>query len=196
MRKVRTLFHMEIVSPIPPRSRVPNARVGLLMTGLIVAAIALLGMRGIDWFLLKQSLRHRFPRVSWITTEELAGWLSDRQRKPPVLLDVRTEAEWNVSHLPGAHRVDPSADVAGATAGISKETPIVTYCAIGYRSGDLATRLGAAGFVHVQNLEGSIFEWANENRPLVRQGEPVALVHPYNKMWGRLLRDDVRAPLP
>ncbi len=69
---------MEIVSPIPPRdSRVPNARLGLLMTGLIVAAVALLGMRSIDWFLLKQSLRHRFPKVEWITTAQLADWLAD-----------------------------------------------------------------------------------------------------------------------
>ena len=187
---------MEIVSPIPPRgSRVPNARLGLLMTGLIVAALALLGMRSIDWFLLKQSLRHRFPKVEWITTAQLADWLADKQRQPPVLLDVRTEDEWNVSHLPGARRVEPNASSEKATAGMPKETPIVTYCAVGYRSGALATKLRAAGFTSVRNLEGSIFQWANEHRPLVREDEPVTIVHPYSSLWGRLLIDDARAPL-
>lgn len=187
---------MEIVSPIPPRgSRVPNARLGLLMTGLIVAALALLGMRGIDWFLLKQSLRHRFPKVEWITTAQLADWLADKQRQPPILLDVRTEEEWNVSHLPGARRVEPNASIEKAAAEIPKETPIVTYCAVGYRSGTLATKLRAAGFTSVRNLEGSIFQWANEHRPLVREDKPVTTVHPYSSLWGRLLTDDARAPL-
>ena len=187
---------MEIVSPIPTRSsRVPNARVGLLMTGLIIAALALLGMRSIDWFLLKQSLRHRFPKVEWITTAQLADWLADKQRQPPVLLDARTEEEWNVSHLPGARRVDPNTPIEKVIWGMLKETPIVTYCAVGYRSGALATKLRAAGFTSVRNLDGSIFQWANEHRPLVRQDKPVTTVHPYSTLWGRLLTDDARAPL-
>jgi rhodanese-related sulfurtransferase len=185
---------MEILSPIPRRgARVPNARLGLLMTGVIVAAVALLGMRSIEWFLLKKSLRHRFPKVEWISTQELADWLADQKRPPPVLLDVRTAEEWEVSRLPGARRVDPKADVESVTAGLAKDTPIVTYCAVGYRSGEMADRLRAAGFSHVRNLEGSIFQWANEHRPLVREGQPVTTVHPYDGLWGRLLSDDVRA---
>ncbi len=186
---------MEILSPIPSAGpHVPNARLGFLMTGLIVAGIALLAMRNVDWFLLKKSLRHRFPKVEWITTQQLSDWLADKHREKPVLLDVRTEAEWNVSHLRDARRVDPSAPTENASEGISKDAPIVTYCAVGYRSGDLATRLREAGFTHVQNLEGSIFQWGNEHRPLVRDDKPVSSVHPYNKFWGRLLTDDVRAP--
>ena len=187
---------MEIVSPLPPRgSRVPNARLGLLMTGLIVAALALLGMRSIDWFLLKQSLRHSFPKVEWITTAQLADWLADKQRQPPLLLDVRTEEEWNVSHLSGARRVEPNASIEEATAGMPRGIPIVTYCAVGYRSAALATKMHEAGFRNVRNLEGSIFQWANEHRPLVRDDKPVTAVHPYSSLWGRLLTDDVRAPL-
>ena len=187
---------MELVSPIPRRGpRVPNARVGLLMTGLIVAAVALLGARSIEWFILKQSLRHRFPKVTWIATTQLADWLANKNRQPPVLLDVRTEEEWNVSHLPGARRVDPKASVEEVTSGMPKETPIVTYCAVGYRSGELATKLREAGFASVWNLEGSIFQWANERRPLVREDQPVTTVHPYSSLWGRLLTDEARAPL-
>lgn len=85
------------------------------MTGLIVAALALFGMRSIDWFLVKQSLRQRFPKVEWITTAQLADWLADKQRQPPVLLDVRTEDEWNVSRLPGARRVEANASTEKAT---------------------------------------------------------------------------------
>lgn len=187
---------MEIVSPISSRgSRIPNARLGLLMTGIIIAGLALLGMRSIDWFLLKKSLRHRFPHVGWISTSELAEWMADKQRPAPLLLDVRTPEEWEVSHLQGARRVDPNASAEQVANGVPKETPIVTYCAVGYRSGEMAKKLRAAGFTKVRNLEGSIFEWANEHRPLVRGEKPVTVVHPYNKLWGRLLADDVRSPL-
>ncbi len=183
---------MEIVNPTR-KSRFPNVRLGLVITGFIIAAVALLGMRSVDWFLLKKSLRHKFTKIEWISTNELADWLANKRRPTPVLLDVRTPDEWNVSHLPGARRVDPNAAAENVAAGLSKETPIVTYCAVGYRSGELAERLRAAGFTNVRNLEGSIFQWANEHRPLVREDERVGTVHPYNPFWGRLLNDDVRA---
>ena len=71
----------------------------------------------------------------------------------------------------------------------------MTYCAVGYKSGALATKLREAGFTNVRNLEGSIFQWANRRRPLVREDQPVTTVHPYSSLWGRLLIDEVRAPL-
>jgi rhodanese-related sulfurtransferase len=133
--------------------------------------------------------------VTWITTAQLADWLADKKRQPPVLLDVRTEEEWRVSHISGARRVDPTASVEEVAPGMPKETPIVTYCAVGYRSGALATKLREAGFSNVWNLEGSIFQWANERRPLVRENQAATTVHPYSSLWGRLLIDDARAPL-
>jgi rhodanese-related sulfurtransferase len=91
--------------------------------------------------------------------------------------------------------VAPDATIEEAAPGIAKETPIVTYCAVGYRSAALATKLREAGFTSVRNLEGSIFQWANEHRPLVRDNKAVTIVHPYSSFWGRFLTDDVRAPL-
>jgi rhodanese-related sulfurtransferase len=172
-----------------------SARFALLITALIVLGFALLGMHSVDWFLLKKSLRHRFPKVEWISTSDLGDWLADKRRPKPVLLDVRTPEEWNVSHLPGARRVDPKALVESAADNVPRDAPIVTYCAVGYRSGEMADRLRTAGFSNVRNLEGSIFQWANEHRPLVREEQRVSTVHPYDNFWGRLLNDDVRAPV-
>jgi hypothetical protein len=44
-----------------------------------------------------------------------------------------------------------------------------------------------AGYTNVTNLEGSIFAWANQSRPLVQEGKPTDKVHPYNAFWGALL---------
>jgi rhodanese-related sulfurtransferase len=185
---------MELASPLPRRIRTSNVRLGLIVTAMIVlvAGWGATKTSAFQWFFLQLSLRSRFPNMQWITTRELGDWLQDRQRRPPVLLDVRTEAEWNVSHLPGARRVQPGARVDSAAANISKDAPIVTYCAVGYRSGDLAVHLHDAGFTSVRNLDGGIIEWANEHRPLVHDGQPASQVHPYNEFWGRLLSKEVR----
>jgi len=45
----------------------------------------------------------------------------------------------------------------------------------------------AAGFRNVRNLEGSIFAWANEGRPLVNARGQAAGVLPFNIPWGRYL---------
>lgn len=187
---------MELTNPLPPRVRKSNARLGVIVTALIVlvAGYGVANTSAFQWLLLQASLQSRFPNAQWITASELADWLQDRQRQPPILLDVRSEAEWNVSHLPEARRVDPGAPVGVAAPALSKNAAIVTYCAVGYRSGDLTVRLRAAGFINVKTLDGGIFEWANEHRPLVRNDEAVSRVHPYNEFWGRLLSKDVRAP--
>jgi rhodanese-related sulfurtransferase len=187
---------MEIIRPRFAR-REPRAWLAVIMTALIVlvAGFGFSRMRALQWFWLKTSLRTHFPRVRWITTQELADWPADQRLEQPVLLDVRSVDEWAVSHLPGARRVEPKASVEAALGGVARDTPIVTYCAIGYRSAEMAMRLHDAGFTKVQNLDGSIFQWANEHRPLVRDGALVKQVHPYNAFRGRLLDEDVRAPI-
>ena len=137
---------------------------------------------GMTWPAIKARIAREFPNVKSIGTAELA-----KAEPKPVLLDVRTSGEFDVSHLSGARRVDP--DAAAASVALPKNAPIVTYCSVGYRSAKFAQRLQEAGFTNVRNLEGSIFQWANEGRPI----EPSAKVHPYNKKWGALLNPPLHA---
>lgn len=148
-----------------------------------------LGWAAVDW-----KIAHDFPRVKRISPPELAAWLDDGKRPPPVLLDVRTAAEYEVSHLKNAERVQPGSPVSAIR--IPKEQPIVTYCSIGYRSGAFAQALEQAGYTQVMNMEGSIFQWANQGRPVYRAGKRVEKVHPYNGTWGMLLDKARRAAAP
>src|SRR4051812_3291959 len=118
---------MELISPINTRPRMPNARLGIFMTLLIllVVGIAFGKTEGFEWFVLKNAIRAKYPSVRRITTAQLADWLADSHRAKPVLLDVRTEPEWNVSQIAGARRVDPSASGEAAGAGIGHDRPIV-----------------------------------------------------------------------
>jgi rhodanese-related sulfurtransferase len=147
------------------------------------------------WRAVDRDLATRFSDVPTTTTAALAAQLAD-STVAPLLLDARTEAEYAVSHLPGAHRVDPDAspaELADALEGIDRQRPIVVYCSVGVRSGAVARRLQSAGFGRVENLAGSIFRWANEGRPLVRDGRAAVAVHPYDAVWGRLLAPEHRA---
>ncbi len=134
---------------------------------------------------MKLFVRLRFWNVREISTKDLASWLTDESRTKPLLLDVRTPAEYAVSHLPGAQRIDPDARIIQTLDQFPPDRPIVTYCSVGYRSAELAQRLIAAGRKNIYNVEGSIFQWANEGRPLERDGKPVDTVHPYNDSWGQ-----------
>ena len=166
---------------------VARTSIWLGMAALLGGALLWSALGGLQWGAVKARIRKEFPAVPQIRTVDLEAML---EKERPLLLDVRTQAEFDVSHLAGARRVDP-----GATPdlGVAKDTPIVTYCSVGYRSSASAQRLREAGYTRVQNLEGSIFQWANEGRPLVRDGKPATLVHPYDAKWGRLLDKQRRA---
>src|SRR4051812_23859396 len=112
---------MELGSPLPPRLRTSNTRLGLIVTALIVlvAGYGVTKATAFQWFLLRASLQSQFPGIQWITTDELAG-RQERREQQPVIFDVRTEAEWQVSHLAGAMRVEPGSPVETVTANFQK----------------------------------------------------------------------------
>lgn len=166
-----------------------------LVLGLMLSGV-LGGCRPqLTWERVLERVRGEFPAVEQLTTEQLAAWIADTERPAPILLDVRQAEEYAVSHLPGARQVSPDADateIAAVLRGLEPDRPIVAYCSVGYRSSRWLDRLQAADLEApsgrpLYNLEGSIFRWANEGRPLARAGEPVEVVHPYDARWGVLL---------
>ncbi|HHP7245725.1 MAG TPA: rhodanese-like domain-containing protein [Elainellaceae cyanobacterium] len=161
-------------------------------------------IRAIAWFVLKWLIRMRFPSVKRLSTTELAhrldSDLDSNNGQRPILLDARTFEEYQVSHLPGAQWIGTDNlmnDLLGSDQGDRSELsfptlsflPIVIYCSIGYRSARLAQRLQKAGYTNVANLEGSIFAWVNENRPVCRNVHTVRDIHPYHVTCKWLLNE-------
>lgn len=143
---------------------------------------------------LRSAIALRYPDVEWVDGPTLRRWLARRQ-PPVVLLDARAPAEFRVSHLAGARRVDPDHPDLGALRPL-RSSRVVVYCSVGWRSAVVADRLRQAGFTDVHNLEGGIFEWANARHPVVRGEREVRAVHPYDEVWGRMLRPELRAYEP
>lgn len=145
------------------------------------------------WSEIIGDIRSQYPTVQQLSTDSLANWLASDSESLPFLIDIREKKEYKVSHLPGAIQMDPEARKFRSLRDLDKDTPIVVYCSVGYRSSKMAEKLTKAGFTNVSNLEGSIFTWANEGHTVVRDEQPVSAVHPYNKVWGMLLKKELRS---
>lgn len=145
------------------------------------------------WSEVLSNIRGDFPGVKQLSTDSLVVWLQAEDVAQPLLIDTREKAEYDVSHLDGALQLDPETEDFSSLDEVAKDTPIVVYCSVGYRSSKIAKKLLTSGFTNVSNLEGSIFTWANDGHRVVKDGQPVSAVHPYNKVWGMLLKKELRS---
>lgn len=172
-------------------------RFWLLVTSAVLVLKSVLTTRAEDTAAeglvhMKQLVRTVFPTVPQLSTTNLSLWLADTNRVQPVLLDIRTIPEFKVSHLKGAWQVDPSSPPEDTINKVPKGRTAVVYCSVGYRSSEFASKILKLGFTNVVNLEGSIFQWANEGRPLIQNGHPAGQVHPYNETFGKMLLPALR----
>jgi rhodanese-related sulfurtransferase len=165
---------------------------------LLSICLAIAGWSNAGWAqvdplpVIDDQLRRDFPEVQSISAAQLQALL---ERGPnPILLDIRTADEFAVSHLKGAIRVDPDADLADVlrvTGPVLKSRDVIVYCSVGVRSTELASRLRiglkANGASRVSNLSQGIFGWHNAGRSLTRAGVPISYIHPYDAKWGQLL---------
>jgi len=90
-----------------------------------------------------------------------------------VLVDVRSQAEFDGGHILDARHV-PQDQVAAQAADALKrfrEKVVITCCETGMRSQAAARVLQSQGFTKVVNLRGGLQAWRTENLPLVKDGQ-------------------------
>ncbi|MFO0850687.1 MAG: FAD-dependent oxidoreductase [Gemmataceae bacterium] len=89
-------------------------------------------------------LRGDHPQIDWDTVVAAS--------QKPLLLDVRTPAEYSSGHIDGAVNI-PVDELRGRLVELPKGSPIVAYCQVGQR-GYLATRVLMQAGYDVTNLGG------------------------------------------
>lgn len=89
--------------------------------------------------------------------------------RAPLVLDVRSQAEYTGGHVPGAVHV-PFAEAAERAAAIEgpRDQPIVVYCELGPRAGIAKLALESQGFSNVLYLDGHMAGWRGAGLPLER----------------------------
>lgn len=81
------------------------------------------------------------------------------QKPGTQLVDVRTPAEYNSAHIPGAINIDVTADDFEQNIRVlNKKQPVAVYCRSGRRSKTAAEILAKAGY-RVVELNGGIISW-------------------------------------
>jgi rhodanese-related sulfurtransferase len=108
-----------------------------------------------------------------------------QKRKDVLFLDAREADEYQVSHIPSAVCIGYDHWDKSVVQSIPKDQAIIIYCSIGYRSEKIGNKLKALGYTNVQNLYGSIFEWANAGFPLEQHSTKTNKLHTYNKKWSK-----------
>ena len=79
------------------------------------------------------------------------------------LVDVRTEDEYNVSHLKSAQNICvTSNDFKEKVKTLDKKKPVYVYCKKGGRSAKAAAILKEMGFTKVYDLQGGLTSWQEE----------------------------------
>jgi len=107
------------------------------------------------------------------------------------IFDAREREEFEVSHIQGARYLGYKNFNKKALRGVPKDSTVVVYCSVGYRSEKISERLRERGFEKVYNLYGSIFEWVNQGYPIVTpEGKSTKQLHTYNRKWSKWVEEN------
>jgi hydroxyacylglutathione hydrolase len=92
---------------------------------------------------------------------------ASKMPKGALILDVRTEAEWQTGHISGSQHV-MLGDLESSVAGIDASREVLVLCGSGYRSSIAASLLTADGFEKVSSLAGGMSAYKKLGLPLVK----------------------------
>lgn len=90
------------------------------------------------------------------------------QEEGVIVIDVRTEDEFQEGHLEGAMQHDyyETASFKAFLEGLDKSKTYMIYCRSGGRSGTTLDMMAQMGFGKVYNLDGGITAWKAANLPV------------------------------
>lgn len=124
--------------------------------------------------------------IPLISVEELKK--VEQTKTPLLILDAREKKEYNTSHIKEAKHVGYDNFKISELKGVNKETTIVVYCSVGYRSEKIGEKLKKSGFKKVLNLQGGIFDWVNSGYSVYDSfGSKTKKIHAYSESWGKWL---------
>jgi len=136
----------------------------LFVAGLAVIACAFLFRPSV---LRAQGATGEYPNLSPAEARELLG---KRSGDPGfVLLDVRTQKEFDAERIAGAVIVDyNSPSFRDKIAKLDRSKSYLVYCRTGNRTNGAVKVMRELGFPNVSVLPGGITEWKDSGFPTVR----------------------------
>jgi len=105
-------------------------------------------------------------KVDEISAQDLGEQLSRSSSTEAVIIDVRTQTEWNKSRIKGAINVPVvTLDSHYRDGMYDKDAQIVTICLSAHRSISAVRFFRRKGFTNVVQLEGGMLSWWKQKLP-------------------------------
>ena len=87
-----------------------------------------------------------------------------------ILVDVRTESEFDDGHIKGAINIDYFSDnFSDEISDLGLETPVLVYCKSGNRSGKAMKIMNDLRFKEVKNLIGGYKSWISGENLIIKE---------------------------
>lgn len=119
--------------------------------------ILFLGILGIEWWNNRKSA----PEIS---CQQLVEQMNDNTAR---VIDIRTAQQFKKSHILNAQNIAWMQQDELAFQSLKGQT-FILVCQDGRQSNQLAQKLKAQGFEHIEILAGGIQAWQQDNLPLVK----------------------------
>lgn len=125
----------------------------------LLAAVICFGMAVIKLYTARIALTARAgPDKGYLTLTPEAAKARLDAGEDVILLDVRTQEEYDGGHIPGAVCL-PNEDIqADLPLPFEKDAEILVYCRSGRRSAEAAEKLASIGYTNVADF-GGILSW-------------------------------------
>lgn len=142
------------------------------MTGVIMLTFCFIGSlaaasadNGVRLKTIQELVNEAQDGANFITIDTMKK--SIRENEKLVLLDVRTEREYQAAHIKGATWLERGiAEFVLARTLPIQDAEIVVYCKAGNRTGLVVKALKNAGYTNVAGLKGGFDEWAQQGNPV------------------------------
>lgn len=134
----------------------------------LVAAIICFGMAAIKFLTARMTPNHapapkappeKKPRGDVLSPEEAKRRMEENDAA--LVLDVRTQEEYDQAHIPGAVCLPNEEITADMPIVFDKDAEILLYCHSGRRSAEAAEKLKKMGYTNVADI-GGIIDWPYE----------------------------------
>lgn len=139
----------------------------------LVAAVICFGMAAIKMFTARMPANHAVQEsavkaasraaakagYTILTAEEAKARMEENEGV--ILLDVRTQEEYDQGHISGAVCLPNETITADMPVVFDKDAEILIYCRSGHRSAEAAEKLAAMGYTNVADF-GGINDWPYE----------------------------------
>lgn len=128
---------------------------------LLLAAVICFGAAILKAYTARMSTARPKPNSAYQTLTPEVAKARLEENPDVILLDVRTQAEYDGGHIPGAVCF-PNEDIQPELPlPFDKDAEILVYCRSGRRSAEAAGKLADMGYANVSDL-GGILSWPYE----------------------------------